>query len=77
MTHDPLLQYEQIEHAHTNKTSVRYYIYRAIKLLSIYLLLTGAIFTLLMGILNFSAYSAVVTNWVNPDFLLSQQSDIE
>jgi hypothetical protein len=30
-----------------------------------------------MGLLNFSAYSAVVTNWVNPDLLLSRQSDIQ
>ena len=30
-----------------------------------------------MGVLNFSAYSAVVTNWVNPDLLLSRRDDIE
>ena len=30
-----------------------------------------------MGFLNFSAYSAMVTNWVNPDLMLSRQDDME
>lgn len=42
-----------------------------------YLALTGTIFVLFMWVLNFSAYSAMVTNWVNPEFLLNRQNDIE
>ena len=42
-----------------------------------YLVLTGGIFALLMGGLNFSAYSAMVTNWVNPDLMATRQGDIE
>lgn len=42
-----------------------------------YLVLTGGIFALLMGGLNFSAYSAMVTNWVNPDLMITRQGDIE
>ena len=30
-----------------------------------------------MGLLNFSAYSAMVTNWVNPDLMATRQGDIE
>jgi hypothetical protein len=30
-----------------------------------------------MGGLNFSAYSAMVTNWINPDLMIIRQGDIE
>jgi hypothetical protein len=30
-----------------------------------------------MGFLNFSAYSAMVTNWVIPELMMSKQDDIE
>ena len=77
MIQDPLLQYEKKNHINTNPSSITSVVLRIFKLLSIYLLLTGTIFSILMGLLNFSAYSAMVTNWVNPDLLLNQQNDIE
>lgn len=74
MSHDPLLQYEHtLKHqAHTHS-----WLHRTIKLISIYLLLTGGIFALLMGVMNFSAYSAVISNWVDPDALTREQQAIE
>jgi hypothetical protein len=77
MIHDPLLQYEQIMHTHTKKTHAPSIIVRALKFISLYFVLTGGIFALLMGGLNFSAYSAMVTNWANPDLMATRQGDIE
>ena len=74
MSHDPLLQYEQHTRIIPKKHS---FLFRLFKFCFLYLMLTGGIFVCLMGLLNFSAYSAVITNWVNPDLLLSQQDDIE
>jgi hypothetical protein len=70
MIHDPWLQYE---HTHIHTTKTHSWIYRMSKFLSIYLLLTGGIFVLLMGVMNFSAYSAVISNWVDPDALIREQ----
>ncbi len=75
MIHDPLLQYEQVAHTNTPKKSN--IVFRGIKFVSIYLTLTGVIFATLMGLLNFSAYSAMLTNWVNPDLMATRQGDIE
>ena len=75
MIHDPLLQYEQVAHTHMPKRSN--IVYRGLKFVSLYFVLTGGIFALLMWLLNFSAYSAMVTNWVNPDLMATRQGDIE
>ncbi len=73
MIHDPLLQLEHTKPVHTKKS----FMFRACKFLSLYLILTASIFAFLMGVLNFSAYSAMVTNWVNPDLMLTKQDSIE
>ena len=46
MIYDPLLQYEQITHTHTPKKSS--IVYRGLKFVSLYFVLTGGIFALLM-----------------------------
>lgn len=73
MIHDPLLQLEHTKPVHTKKS----FMFRACKFLSLYLILTASIFAFLMGVLNFSAYSAMVTNWVNPDLMLTKQDSIK
>ncbi len=77
MLHDPLLQYEKNTHTHTKKPQSTSVVLRWLKFLTMYLVLTGGIFALLMGWLNFSAYSAMVTNWINPDLMATRQGDIE
>lgn len=77
MVYDPLLQYEQENHKHTKQIHKHSRIFRVFKFLSVYLFLTGTIFVTLMGFLNFSAYSAMVTNWVIPELMMSKQDDIE
>lgn len=51
--------------------------YRLFKFFTLYIILSGTIFSVLVGILNFSAYSARVLNWIDPDALLSLKSDIQ
>jgi hypothetical protein len=75
MLHDPLLQYEYLTQKSTSKKP--HILYRILKFVSLYIILTGTIFAILMGVLNFSAYSAMVTNWANPDLMTSRQGDIE
>lgn len=77
MSHDPLLQYEaQIsKQIHSHHKSSRFV--RGIKFFSLYLLLTGCIFALMMGALNFSAYSARVTNWINPEIITNMRDQLQ
>jgi LPXTG-site transpeptidase (sortase) family protein len=39
--------------------------------------MTGWIFAIFMGVLNFWAYSAIVTNWVNPNLMMTLQDNME
>ena len=39
--------------------------------------MTTCVFSVFMGVLNFSAYSAIVTNWVNPNHMMTVQDDME
>ncbi len=73
MIHDPLLQLEYTKSTHIKKS----FMFRACKFLSLYLILTASIFAILMGMLNFSADSAMITNWVNPDLMLTKQDSIK
>jgi LPXTG-site transpeptidase (sortase) family protein len=41
-----------------------------------YLSLTGAIFLVLMGALNYSAYSSRLANWINPERLLEARDEV-
>lgn len=77
MPYDPLLQYYKIEHGHPIKKRTGAKILRALKLTSMYLIMTGSIFASFMGVLNFSAYSAIITNWVNPNHLMTLQDNME
>lgn len=77
MIHDPLIQHEQITHTYIKKSQSSSIILRWLKFITMYLVLTSGIFALLMGGLNFSAYSAMVTNWINPDLMIIRQGNIE
>lgn len=77
MTHDPLFQYEQISHTYSISTKKPSKIFRVFKFSALYLVMTGCVFSVFMGVLNFSAYSAMVTNWVNPNLMMTKQDNIE
>ncbi len=71
--HDPLLE---IEKSHQKNRSIFSSLGRTLRFLTIYLALTGTIFTLLLSLLNYSAYSSRVMNWINPDTLLKARDEI-
>lgn len=50
---------------------------RLFKFFTLYILLSGSIFTVLLGLLNFGAYSARVIHWVNPEAIISLTKDIQ
>lgn len=77
MTNDPLLQYEQIEHTHIHTPRKTSKIFRMCKFSILYFMMTGCVFAVFMGVLNFSAYSAIVINWVNPNLMMTRQDDME
>lgn len=77
MVHDPLLQYEQIEHLPIRRKNKNSKVFRFVKMIVIYLVMTGTIFASFMGALNFSAYSAIVTHWINPNRMMTIQDDME
>lgn len=72
---DPLFEYEQ-KHIHHMRPSLVTLVLRGAKFLMIYLLLSGTIFSVLLGALNFGAYSARVLDWIDPDKLISLQEDL-
>jgi LPXTG-site transpeptidase (sortase) family protein len=77
MTHDPLLQYEkqvQKKHQITKRINL---MFRSIRVMAIYCVLTGAIFAVLMAVLNFSAYNARISNWINPEVITGLRDQIQ
>lgn len=72
---DPLFEYEQ-KHIHHTRPWVLTLILRGAKFLVVYLLLSGTIFSILLGALNFGAYSARILDWIDPDKLMSLQEDL-
>lgn len=71
--HDPLLE---LEKSHTHKRSFGSSLFRTFRFLSIYLALTGTIFVVLLALLNASAYSSRIMNWVNPEALLTARDEV-
>lgn len=72
MLHDPLLALEK-KQKHRNIFSS---LGRSLKFLTAYLILSGFIFGVLLSLLNFSAYSSRILNWINPDSLLSMRDQV-
>ena len=70
---DPLLAYEQ---SLVKKKSL----FSSLKQTSIFLVqyisLTGVIFFLLMGAINYSAYSQRVSSWINPEALEHARDEV-
>jgi LPXTG-site transpeptidase (sortase) family protein len=77
MTHDPLLRYEQIDDTRRHRSRKISKTTRAMKFIVTYFVMTGCIFASFMGVLNFSAYSAIITHWVNPNRMMTLQDDME
>lgn len=76
MHHDPLFEYEQKLIQKFTKPSLSTLFWRGMKFLTVYLLLSGTIFSVLLGILNFGAYSARILDWVDPARLVALQDDL-
>lgn len=47
------------------------------KFFTLYIILSGTIFSVLLGLLNFSAYSARILNWIDPGSLLTLKTEIQ
>lgn len=73
---DPLFEYEQKHMYRTSKPSFCTLCFRGIKFLTLYLLLSGTIFSFLLGLLNFSAYSARILDWLDPEHLTILQQEL-
>lgn len=69
---DPLALYERHEKQKSFLDSFK----RTCTFLVSYLLLSGSIFTVLLVGLNYSAYSKVILNWVNPEALMQARDDV-
>lgn len=85
MQRDPLSDYEsqlfleyeaEIRQRKNTKTRTTKFL-GIIKFFSVYIILSWTIFSVLLGILNFSAYSARLFNWIDPSTLLSMKSEIQ
>lgn len=76
MHYDPLSEYERRYIHKSHKLSFVALCFRWIKLLVAYLLLSGTIFSVLLGILNFWAYSARVLDWMDPEHLVNMQQEL-
>lgn len=70
---DPLLAYEQ---SLGKKKSLLSSLGQTTYLLIQYLFLTGTIFLLMMGAINYSAYSQRVANWINPEALEHARDEV-
>ena len=70
---DPLLAYEQ---SLVKKRSLFSSLGHTTFVLIQYLSLTGMIFLLLMGAINYSAYSQRIANWVNPEALEHARNEV-
>ena len=53
MTHDPLLQYEQIEHNYVRKVKKTSKVFRFFKFIVLYMTMSACVFSVFMGVLNF------------------------
>lgn len=73
---DPLLEYEKKLIQSLSKPPVTRMILRGAKIMTVYFLLSWTIFSVLLGLLNFSAYSARVLDWINPTALENVQKDL-
>lgn len=69
--HDPLLHLEQ------QKTTFFHSFRRTLKWISLYFLISGTVFGVLLSILNYSAYSSRIVNWINPEALLTARDEVQ
>lgn len=69
---DPLAAYER---AH-RQSGFLHSFKRTCTFVISYLLLSGAIFTVLLVGLNYTAYSSRIINWVNPDSLMQARDEV-
>lgn len=88
--HDPLLEAEQKAHINitnikisreqtvftTKKETLSRKIWKQTKFLITYCLLTGTIFSVLMGAMNFQAYSHRISHWLNPNAYAQDSQNI-
>jgi hypothetical protein len=71
--HDPLLAFEKKQKHKTFFASIRH----TMKFLVSYLFVSGLVFVVLLSVLNFSAYSTRIANYIDPDALLAAREQVE
>ncbi len=78
MHKDPLYEYEQgLLQQQNHTSSFGRKIYWGIKIMVLYLTLSGTIFSVLMGALNFGAYSARFLHWIDPSTLNTIKNELQ
>lgn len=78
MYKDPLYEYEQeLLRKQIHKNSFFGGIFRTIKVVFLYFFLSWTIFSVLMGALNFSAYSARILHWIDPSTLENIKNELQ
>lgn len=73
MLHDPLLAYEK-KQKHIN---IFQSLLKTSQFLVSYLFVTGGVFFVLLSVLNYSAYSNRIMNYLDPDALLSARDQVQ
>jgi LPXTG-site transpeptidase (sortase) family protein len=77
MYKDPFLEYEELLLREIHRPSTVHRFFWVLKFLSLYLILSGTIFSILLGAMNFSAYSNRVLSWIDPSRFDAIRSDLE
>jgi LPXTG-site transpeptidase (sortase) family protein len=70
---DPLLAYEKKQ----KQKNIFRSLGRTLKFLVSYLFVTGWVFAVLLALINYSAYSARLMNYINPEALISAREQVE
>jgi hypothetical protein len=74
---DPLLEYERRLIECLSKPTLLHRLFGGARFLMIYLILSGTIFSVLLGILNFGAYSTRVLSWIDPQAIEGIKNDLQ
>ncbi len=69
---DPLLELEKRH----SRPGIFSSLGKTFKFLVMYFALSGVIFSTLLGVLNYSAYSSRIMNWVNPAALIAARDEV-
>lgn len=88
-SHDPLLEAEKTQTKtkkikisrekiifSTRQKTLRHKFFHTVKFITSYILLSGTIFSVMMGTVNYNAYSARISHWLNPNAYAQTNQEI-